>query len=228
MNNAETKKHRRLPKLLRQYSLRAFGIALFIAAIPLALWVNKAHRQKQAVREVHALAGVVYYDFEINYANGAGNQQTNSFDVYKPTSIVNKANGAGNQKTSAIKAWLEPLLGVDYFHRVTVVNLSMPNFRHSSLPYKRRAVLNPPSHQGKVRLLSQFNDLEELYLAGNALADEDLRQIKHMSSLRKLNLDYTEIGDAAMRNISCLKNLEELLLLDARVTDTGIRHLSNL
>src|SRR3569623_2568747 len=54
------KRHRRW----FQYSLRSFLILLTVSAVWLGVVVHRAAEQREAVKVIQALGGVVYYDFQ--------------------------------------------------------------------------------------------------------------------------------------------------------------------
>ena len=56
----------RLPRRLKQISLRASLILFLVLSIILAHRANRAHHARQAVAHIESLGGTVHYDYEFD------------------------------------------------------------------------------------------------------------------------------------------------------------------
>jgi Leucine-rich repeat (LRR) protein len=101
------------------------------------------------------------------------------------------------------------LTGVDFFDRVTVVNLI-----GSSRPADTT-----------LAEVGRLNQLQSLWLNDASLTDAGLMNLKGLTNLSMLGLDYTQITDAGLVHLKGLTNLKELGLSGTRVTDAGVDEL---
>jgi hypothetical protein len=104
------------------FSLRTLFIVLTALAVWLGVLVNRAHRQRDAVKAIEALGGIAYYDWQVI------------------------AIQEGRTPRPPEPAWLWRLIGNDFFGEVNVVYLAAnANDSQSaddkvlrSIPYLRR------------------------------------------------------------------------------------------
>ncbi len=123
------------------------------------------------------------------------------------------------QQRSAWRDWVIERLGPDYAARVQHVQLAVePKTSGGSAPIGNE----------RLRLLSQFTDLENLFLPGVDVSDDGLSHLRQLRKLTLLNLDFTNIGDEGLSHLSELNNLESLNLNGTRISDAGLIHLQKL
>ena len=91
-----------------RYSLQTLVFLVSATCFCLGLYVNEANQQREAVSEIKALGGTVWYDCE--YDSTAG--------------IYLRLPPRGWQEP----AWLRSLLGADFFHCVESVRLTNSRF----------------------------------------------------------------------------------------------------
>ena len=78
--------------------------------------------------------------------------------------------------------------------------------------------------------LAGLKQLEELYLAGTLVGDEDLVQLKHFPGLKKLRISkLSQITGAGLSEVAKLQHLENLdLSEDSSLADDDLAHLEKL
>jgi len=86
---------------------------------------------------------------------------------------------------------------------------------------------NVPQCLAAVANLKSLRDLN-LFDLDKALTDNDLRQLRGLTSLQKLNLAGTGITDAGLAQLKGLTALRELYLDDTQVNGIGLAHLLGL
>ncbi len=82
--------------------------------------------------------------------------------------------------------------------------------------------------EGHLKLLTQFDSIEKLWLYKTTVDDASLESIGKLKSLRILVLDHTQITDAGLANLSGLSHLNELYLEDSYVSDQGVSQLNQM
>lgn len=79
-----------------------------------------------------------------------------------------------------------------------------------------------------LRLLSEFDRLEELDLRFTPVSNADIQSIAPLKRLKRLNLQGTRITDVGLAALSDLHEIESLSVERTAVTDEGLRHLSHM
>jgi Leucine-rich repeat (LRR) protein len=172
-----------------RFSVRGLILTVTVLGAGLGWIVRQAHIQRDAVAAIQEAGGSVTYDWEFD--NGK----------YLP----------GGKPWAP--SWLVDLIGVDFFDRVTLVNLS-------------QAPRPPDSVLAEV---GRLNQLEILELAGNAsVTDAGLVHLKGLTNLSGLGLNNTQITDAGLVHMKGLTKLSYLGLNGTQVTDAGLVRLKGL
>jgi Leucine-rich repeat (LRR) protein len=108
-------------------------------------------------------------------------------------------------------AWLENLLGEDYFRPVVQVHF-----------YKGQDTAQGLVHVGRL------TGLRMLHLDSTLVKDGELLLLQGMTDLQELRLNYTGISDAGLAHLKGLTRLQCLSLFGCKVTDEGLRHLAGM
>ena len=122
-----------------QYSLRSFLVVLTALAVWLGVVVNRAREQREAVKAIEALGGVVYYDWS------------------PPIPLTTSNYDEALRKWRRTK-WLRNAFGDDYFQSVEVVNLS---WAQPNLDSSWRTKTNRPL----IRHLQRLHGLRLVYVS---------------------------------------------------------------
>lgn len=107
--------------------------------------------------------------------------------------------------------WLQKLLGIDPFAKVTSVLTYGENFSDAAFTNLQGFV--------HVRLLT---------LGDANISDEGLRRLRDFKELQYLGLERTPISDAGLAHLEGLTRLQRLQLTDTQITDAGLAHLRGL
>ncbi len=68
----------------------------------------------------------------------------------------------------------------------------------------------------------------EIRLAATRVSDDQLGELRGLSSLRSLDLNQTRISDAGLARLRGHEGLRSLLLYETKVTDRGFEHIATL
>jgi hypothetical protein len=199
---------RRTRRFLR-FSLRALLIVVAICSVWLGIAFHRAREQARAVAGIKAVPGYVFYDFQ-----------------------VDAAEGIDPSATSDVPSWLLDSLGVDFFHNVTVVGFEGPPVTDDqlaaieSLGELEYLVVGPyVSSKGLVHLRG-LTKLLSLNVASSAIDDAGLRHLAALQRLEYLAIQGAPITDSGLEHLKGLENLRDLTLHNTQVTSAGARALS--
>lgn len=190
----------------------------------LAWHSRRAQQQRLAVAGIHAAGGWVYYDYQ------DFDLRTGKFDVVA---------------RSSVPQWLLDTLGIDYFHRVEVVNMSFHEEGPQRLdndepganadisdslariPWVRGLFLNAGSVDDEgMRVVGRMRSLEILMIwDAEEIGDAGVEQLRDLPNLRYLHLGGSQVGDRGLQAIASLPGLEGISMQENRFTDAGIAHL---
>jgi len=218
-----------------QFSLRTLLVFTVVVAIVCG-WIGskieKKRRERQAVKALTMVGGLVFYDFQFDRSG----------------ELIAGAEPPGPR-------WLRKLLGNDFFTNVVGVGLSTPaDMRHladfdglrginaygipisdadlegvKGLRNLRSINLSLTNvTDGGIQKLAFFSELEDLTLGGTHVTDGGLEHLKGVSQLKILNLNDTRITDRGLESLTTLSRLEELTLSQTKVTDSGLAKLKAL
>jgi Leucine-rich repeat (LRR) protein len=201
-----------------RFSLRSLLLAMTVFGVWLGVKVNAARQQREIVRMVHELGGIVWYDYEFD---SAGNH-------------LNPPPEPG---------WLANFIGVDFLHNVLAVRVLNENYQRPNnysalmarlpeVPQLRFLVLTA----GKLRdedfqHLAGLSRLEYVALIANDITGQGAQFLKHASRLKMLFSTNNVVSDQGLDAIAALPNLQWLRLLSSGLTDARldrIRPLTNL
>ncbi len=195
-------------RLLR-FSVRGLIVVVLVIGAGLGWLVHEAHVQRDAVVGITAAGGSVFYDWE----------RTN--DVW-----ISGGKPSGPR-------WLVDWLGVDFFGRVTEVNLGSSRLPDQALVEVGRLnqlqmvwVFDASFTDAGLVHLKGLTNLSVLGLSGTQVTDAGLVHLKGLTQLSELRLNGTQVTDAGLVHLKGLTNLKTLNLIDTRVTDAGARELN--
>jgi len=206
-------------RLPLRFSLRTFLAAITILCVVLGWRVNRASRQRDAVAAIRAAGGAVHYDY-----------QQPSFG---PEHSLGETDFAAQPSEPD---WLLALLGIDFFHHVTAVNLG------SERP-DRPVPVNIASHlarfprlrtlwlsgefigDAELAIVGRLGRLEILACTSAAISDDGVAHLGNLPCLRHVELYYPQPGDRSLATLARLPNLEVIRLPSGRLTSAGLQVL---
>jgi len=191
-------------------------ITVFVVVTGLCVWlavqVNRAHRQRDAVAAIHALGGAVMYDYDFD---AAGNQIRNA-EPPEP-------------------AWLRRLLGVDFRNRATWVYLAGAPTTDADLVHLCNLpklnwlhVGNKPITDAGLAHLARCTQIESLDLGGTEITDVGLDKLTSLRRLKILDIGGTKISDAGAKRLEGFEHLAEIFVGNTQITPDGIEQLQRV
>ena len=191
-----------------QFTIRTLLVLPPVVAVTcswLAVEMQRAKRQQEAVVVIRKAAGDVRYDDQECF----------------------KAPPPG-------PAWLRNLMGDDFFVDVTWAGLGR-DFDDSGLEtfeaLPRLVGLfmadTKISDAGLVHSKG-LTRLQQLHLQFTKIGDSGLTNVEGLSQLQVLVLLGTQVGDAGLQHLQGLRQLRGLNLAGTKVTDAGLKYLENL
>jgi hypothetical protein len=188
-----------------QYSLRTLLLCVLLTAIGmswLAVNLEEARRQRQAVNAVNVAGGSVVYDYEW------------------PPGYPSKA-----------PAWRRQLFENDFFGNVVDLRaLSDASLKHvSSLGAVQRVNLtgNQISNTALERLKG-LTRIQSLVLADTRITDNGLVHLEGMTSLHELVFINSNVSDDGLMHLRGLSQLERLCFFRTKVTGADVEHLAEM
>jgi hypothetical protein len=206
-----------------RFSLRTGLIAVTLLCFWLAYESIRARRQKAAVEQIAAHAGVAIFDYEYD------DKGQRLKDPQPPG-----------------PEWIRKAVGDDYFRNVKVVDLSYGSRRRESgqAEVVDDAALAIFAHLTDVTTVEISNNqavtdkglvhlaglkkLETLYLYDTSVEGDGLRHIARLPALTSLHLGYTPLTDEGLQHVSQMTQLTWLQLHNTNITDEGMKHLEPL
>jgi hypothetical protein len=202
-------------------------LAVMIAALPIARWVNRAREDRRIVERIRASGGWAYHDHAVS-----------------PTGLLFDTEP---RVPSAIRR----VLGDDLFQTVVEVNLvshvdedgrfyrgQVPNDALMPSIARLEDLRKLTLHRGQARDVSlgqirSLKHLEELALEQTKLSDAGVAHLRGLKSLKRLRIQsdaYSDpsITDRSLEVIGSLPALEELTIVGRRFSDDGLKHLAKL
>ena len=197
-----------------QFSLRALLVFVLLVSLGmswLAVKLEKARRQKEAVEAIERAGGFAKYDYQ--------------FHDHKLIAL---------SAESPAPKWARALLGDDFFHDVTVMGLRSSAGDDEAIYLTRLTALEvlflteSQITDAGLEHLKGMTKLGLLCLSDTQVTDAGLTNIEGLTNLYNLNLSSTEITDAGLKHLKGLPNLEVLHLMHTATTDAGLEHLRGL
>jgi len=230
---------------LWQFSLRTLLVSVIALAVWLAIWVNHARRQKQAIDHVQMLSGSVQYAHQFPTGHWDELARNDSAEPPGP-------------------AWLRNWLGDEYFvcpvglnfmgqpiddddmvqvgaltdlERLWIVGgppgtkkiagFGLTHLRNLTA-LRDLALCQLPISDEDIMSLERLTRLEGLLLSDTLVTDAGLRYLKRLKKLSYLSLSRTQISAAGLEELKGLTELTTLDIQNTKVTDLRLRHLTTL
>ena len=204
------------PSLLRRLSrprlsLRLTMAAVLIVAVVLGWVITGARRQAETVEMVRRLGGEVQYDWD--------HRGDKPFLAPGPR-------------------WLTDIVGPDYNHDVTLIDLRSVTGGVDDSWADRLAELHhleslslgdsPSFTSAGLARLSGLDRMEALHLSGTGVSGGAFVHLKGMTRLMRFSALGVPTLDADLANFSGLTDLKSLVFQGDRLTDAGLAHLRPL
>jgi hypothetical protein len=190
-----------------QFSLATMFVVVTVLCVWMAIVVNRAHRQQDAVAAIEELGGEVEFE---------------------------KPNQSRSEAFS--RRFLRRWMPQDYFddvHEVWLNGTRVTNdgLRHLRALTKLRLLLldsNPEVTDAGLAQVRGLTRLQVLQLGGTQVTDSGLGHLRGLSELQELQLDGTRVTDGGLVHLQGATELRILSLDGTQVTDAGLIHLRGL
>jgi hypothetical protein len=201
-------------RLRFQFTVRSLPLLTLAVALPFS-WLrtemNRAQEQKAALDELMKLS--------VDYRP--------SDNPFVP--LPRRLSGP------APPAWLQGMLGVDFFSDVVSLSLSGPKITDAVLEQlegltqlESLELSTTKITDAGVKHLKALTRLRELELHGSQVTDAALEHLAGLTQLRRLDLHGTKVTGAGLKYLKGLARLEKLDLDGTQVTDAALKHLNGL
>jgi hypothetical protein len=204
-----------VPSKPRRWLLFSLRTTLFVVAlfgIWLGIVVNRANRQRKAVKAIRAGGGSVVYDYETD----------EKVWVLKPN-----APPPG-------PAWLRDRIGIDYFATVVGATNGKTDVDDAVAAMKELPTLQSVTLWGKginnatlSRLLS-LPQLRILSVFDSSVTDSGWDVLNGLTQLEALHLHGANVNDATVLHLQGFNALTYLGLTHSEVTDVGLKSIEGL
>lgn len=225
MPASDSSTSRSLPRfrLRLAFSLRTFLLSVTVFCVVLAWWLHRAKEQRNAVAAIRAAGGWVYYDY--HHVDATSDKLNAAAMPWEPQ-------------------WLVKLVGIDFFHDVTVVNMVYDDLGPKRLDNKQSPVDIAPhlAHFPRLRSLAVSGDylddegmrivgglrnLESFYQwEGGKIGDTGAEHLREMPRLRYVHLGDSRVGDRGLAALATIPNLDGLSMQRNKITDVGLASLA--
>lgn len=185
---------------LRTLLLAIVGLSLLFSW--LAVKIQCARRQREAVEAIRQLRGEVLYD----WLASSSARPSPLCELFEDDLLHN------------VVAVSLSDVGCDsaLVHLKGIADLRLLSLEHSAI-----------GDEG-LKCLRDFRSLESLGLADTLITDEGLKHLKGLTNLEVLYLQNTSITDAGLVHLKKLNKLRVLHLHGTSITDAGLEHLKEL
>ncbi len=198
-----------------QYSLRTLFLAVFLVSIGMswvAVRIERARREREAVAAIVKLGGQVEYDYQ----------------VQQPGGPLPGADPPG-------PAWLRNLLGENFFATVVHVYLADSTALDPGLGHLKELtqlgtlnLMRTNVADASLEHLKGLTQLKALCLDSTKVTDAGIEHLKGLTQLQELDLGDTKVTDAGLEHLKGLTQLQTLDLDATKVTDAGLEYLEGL
>ena len=177
----------------------------------LGIKLRAAREQRDEVARIRELGGSASYDYE--------------FD----------ANGNMNLGAPPGPAWLQNLIGVDFYSNA--VEVDTRNFDSKDddlaglcrLTHLRSLTLTDyPMFEAGLRNIGRLEHLKSLNLGGSRINDAWLSHLQGLHQLTDLDLSFAHLSDAGLGYLGSMTRLQRLWLNGNYISDAGLEHLKSL
>lgn len=179
---------------LTSFSLRTALIAITILAVWLGLHMNSVRKQRASIETVKRHGGSVHFDYEGT--------------AYVRQKYDDAPTGFAPRRQSTMATWLLNTFGRDHLHSVVSANIGRISRREANSADVFTHLNNLPK-------------LEELWLNGPQLRDEELKHLGQITNLRRLHIRSAHVTEDGLRHLVGLKNLRYLYLKGSQVKDVS-------
>jgi hypothetical protein len=177
--------------------------------------MRDASQQRDAVRAIKELGGLVAYDYMEVAAKDIDDKGPYDLDYLEPR----------------VPEWQLKRLGRDYFAYVVDVQIcSNEGVEHLKALPKLRSVdlVGDRVSDRAMKRLAELTQLGKLKIRGTGITDAGLASLTNLSQLTWLELDSAEITDVGLKNVGQIHNLKILYLGGRQITDAGLGHIKGL
>jgi len=208
-----------------RFSLRTLLVALTLICVWMAIEVNRARTQREAVRTVEKLGGSAAYD-------GVPPELLREWigtDYF--SNIVSVGHFWGSDHPSDEEARVigrfPELVHVDLSGRTQITDAALENF--ARLSRLRELNLGGTKVEGRGLVhVRGLRNLEVVFLERTPLTDDGLVYLAELPKLLLLYLDETQVTDNGLRHLARSKALQTLDLRQTAVSDEGIEYLAEI
>jgi hypothetical protein len=201
-----------------RFSLQTLFIVMTVACLLGGYWMNRAIRQRTAVRR--------FYELTADRESGP---------LGDLTTMGYRYQGKDQYYKPITPQWLHPLrdmIGEEAFGEVTGVQLMSTPATNNDLRYlsdvptvERISVDDTKVTDEGLLHLRACSKLRFLGLNGIPITDKGLAEISDLAELDSISLNGTKITDAGLVHLEKLTKLKHLWLRNTAITDAGYRKL---
>jgi hypothetical protein len=193
------------------FGIRSLLVLVIAVVIPcgwLAMRMEQAKKQREAVEGIKKVGGWVWYDYQID----------TSFSWLR-------------EAEPSERSWLRKLVGDDFFEDVVCAGVFWDDGMQYLTGLPELKSLNLGSTQVTdtgLEHLRGLTQLRQLSVSSTGLTDTGMEHLAGLSQLEWLNLGGTQITDEGLEHLEGLSQLKTLALYDTQITDAGLVHLQGL
>jgi len=219
-----------------QFSLATMFVVMTMLCVWLSAVVNRANRQRDAVTNIEALGGSVYYwdsDQEQRDQEASETFPKPFLRRWLPRDYFDEVRIVEFDGTEVVTdAGLVHLQGLTGMRELNLDHTQVTDAGLAHLHGLTGLVLlslNGTQVTGAgLAHLQALNGLEWIHLDGTRFTDASLAHVQTMTRLKWLSLDDTQVTDVGLAHLRGLTRLEWLYLGGTQVTDVGLAHLHGL
>ncbi|HEY2840257.1 MAG TPA: hypothetical protein VGJ26_13965 [Pirellulales bacterium] len=183
-----------------QFTLRTMLAVATVVCISLGFWANRAHQQRQAVRQIEALSGTVTYQPRLDEIHAPG--WLRSFmgdDFFVNVVSVTLTHPQEDNRTRA--------LSPEELERCVAVMQHLPKLRHLQLQSTQLRD-EDLSRLAPLRKLLESVDIHEFF--NEKVKGSGVEHFSGWPRLRQLSVSSYQLDPAALETVATIPNLERL------------------